>query len=137
MSITRGVWPVLLSLSLVTVAAGCAATAPRSVTAVEVWRVGDDGLTLKFSEAVEAELRANASFVLSRGKKPGTLIVRIPSNVEWEPAGSDTRVKYEVAFETADSKHLRVKKGSCLESSLSQCAQEIVREAELVAATTR
>ena len=55
--------------------------ASSKLTLVEVWCVGDDGLTLHLRDAVESKFKSSSDYVLSNGKKPGTLIVTIPTNV--------------------------------------------------------
>jgi hypothetical protein len=50
-------------------------------TPVEVWSGGDDGLTQRLKASIEKEFESSPDFQMSEGKKPGTLIVTIPSNV--------------------------------------------------------
>jgi hypothetical protein len=98
-------------------------------TPVEVWRVGDDGLTMKFSDAVETEFKASPAFVLSSGKKPGTLIVTIPTNVAWKRIGKRTQIRYAIEFKSINEKKLGSNAGICWENSLQNCAAQVVRAA--------
>jgi hypothetical protein len=59
---------------------------------VEVWRGGDDGLTLTLADAFENAFTASPYFILSSGRKKGTLVVRIPTHVGWRQIGKRTRV---------------------------------------------
>lgn len=114
------------------VAASCAGTLPHesNPTPVEVWRSGDDGLTVRFAEAVEAAFQASPLFSKSSGKQPGTLMVTISSNVGWQPVGDRVRVSFKVAFTDAAGRHLGTNAGSCWEDELSRCANEVVGRAE-------
>jgi hypothetical protein len=56
---------------------------PAKPTPVEVWTGGDDGLTQGLRFAIENKFKSSSDFVLSLGKKAGTLIVTIPMHVAW------------------------------------------------------
>lgn len=99
---------------------------------VEVWRGGDDGLTSRFADALEDAFRGSSAFVLSVGKKPGTLTVTIPSNVGWKQIGSRTEVHYLVTFTGTSSQVLGASKGACWEDQLSKCAGHVLKDAEVV-----
>ena len=113
-------------------AASCAGTPPHASnpTPVEIWRSGDDGLTVRFEEAVDAAFEASPLFSKSSGKQTGTLIVTIPSNVDWEPIGERVRVSFKVAFTDTAGRNLGTNAGSCWEDELSTCANEVVGRAE-------
>ena len=49
---------------------------------VDLWSVGDDGLSQRLREAVENAFKSSPDFALSSGEKPGTLVVTIPTNVD-------------------------------------------------------
>jgi len=98
-------------------------------TPVEVWRTGDDGLTLKISEAVETAFRASPAFILSSGRKSGTLIVTLPTNVDWKRVGKRTQVQYSVQFTSIHEEKLGSKAGVCWENSPQDCAAQIVKAA--------
>jgi hypothetical protein len=109
------------------------ASADQQITPVEIWCVGDDGLTLRLRDTVEHVLRSSSSFRLSSEKKPGTLLVTIPTNVGWKQLGKKTRVLYEVTFSTVDGKNLGEKKGSCWSDHLEGCAASILQSAKSAA----
>jgi len=102
-------------------------------TLVEVWTGGDDGLTLGLREALEHALESSPAFTCSYGKKPGTLMVRIPSNVGWQKVGKRTKVLYTVEFKTIDDRMISTGTGSCWKDALAMCADRIVRDAKIVA----
>jgi hypothetical protein len=117
----------ILAVSL----AGCViATASVRPTLVEVWRGGDDALTQKLTEALESAFQSSPNFTLSSGKKPGTLVVTIPTHVGWKQIGRRTQVSYKVEFASADNQKIGAGKGSCWDDTLAKCVSKIVRDAE-------
>lgn len=108
-------------------------SASPKVTPVEVWCGGDDGLTTKLRDGLENSFKLSSAFRLSWGKKPGTLIVTIPSNVEWKLVDGRTQVLYTVEFTSVDNRHLGSRAGTCWDDTLSECANEIVKAAKSAA----
>ncbi len=112
--------------------AGCVASVgPRALNAavspVEVWTGGDDGLTQRLADAVEDELRRSIRFSYGEaGAVPGALKVIIPTHVHLRDVGDQTRVTYRLELER-DGQRRRAKGGSCRESELKRCAQQVVR----------
>jgi len=102
---------------------------PQNDVLVEVWRGGDDGLTRRLTDTAERAFKSSSRFVSSYGKKPGTLVVTIPTNVRWEKKSGRLKVIYKVTFDSADDKRLGARSGSCWETSLEKCAGQIVSEA--------
>lgn len=100
---------------------------------VELRYLGDFGGTLRFSNAVEEALRASPAFRISSGEKPGTLIVRIPVNVEWTELPDRDLLTYRVEFQTATGKSLGSTTGMCWNDGLSVCAEFVVKQAEIAA----
>jgi len=82
-------------------------------TLVEFWHVGDDGLSQRLAERVESEFDRSPNFAIGSGKKPGTLVVTIPTNVEWKLVGKRTQVFYNIEFATADDETISKSSGSC------------------------
>jgi hypothetical protein len=72
-------------------------------TLVEVWLGGDDGLTQRLGGAIERAFDKSRDFTPSSGKRPGTLIVKVPKNVDWTEFGNRTQVRFTIDFETADA----------------------------------
>jgi len=118
------------SLSVVACAVSPSSAKP---TPVEVWRGGDDGLTSRFADAIETAFRTSSDFMLSSGKKPGTLVVTIPTNVSWKKIGNRTQVLYTVTFTPAASQQLGASMGSCWDDALSECAGHVFRDAQIAA----
>ena len=104
---------------------------------VEVWSGGDDGLTLRLRDAVENAFKASSAFALSSGKRPGTLIVTIPTNVIWKQVGTRTQVLYAVEFTSINSQPLGTGAGSCWDDALAKCATKIVKQANRAAHQVR
>ena len=116
------------------IAAGVVAeAAPVKATLVEVWVGGDDGLTQRLRDAVEHAFQSSPRFVLSSGKKTGTLVVTIPTNVRWKQSGRRTQVFYNVDFASTERKNLGASKGSCWDDEFATCAAHIVGAAEIAA----
>jgi len=96
---------------------------------VEVWGGGDDALTVRLRDALEDAFRSSADFHLSGGKKPGTLVITLPSNVGWKTVAGRTQVLYTAEF-TSDGQKLGGSKGSCWGDALAKCAAQIVKDAK-------
>jgi hypothetical protein len=102
-------------------------------TPFEIWRGGDDGLTIRFTEALEAALLASPTFVARTGRKPGTLIVTIPSNVAWKKIGKRRRITYQVTYSDTADRVLDEASGQCWEDELEQCVAPLVKRAAAAA----
>ena len=125
---------VIIAVSLLVVWESASAQAPP--TLVEVWCVGDDGLTHGLRDALENAFKSSSDFQLSSGKKPGTLVVTIPTNVvrkRAKQADKRTKVLYGVEFASADDKTISKSTGSCWDDALTKCATEIAKDAKVVA----
>ncbi|MEP6740987.1 MAG: hypothetical protein ABJB61_00705, partial [bacterium] len=106
-------------------------------TPVEVWCGADDGLTQGVRDALETAFASTPDFVLSSGKRTGTLLVTIPTHVRWKEIGERTQVFYIVEFTSADDKKLRTHKGSCWNDDFAKCANQIVARARIAARKVR
>ena len=102
-------------------------------TLVEFWHTGDDGLSQKLADQVERAFERSSDFSLSTGRPSGTLIVRIPTNVDWKQVGNRTRVLYHVEFASADNKIVSKRKGECWDDNVRECADQILKAARTVA----
>lgn len=107
-----------------------ASTKPRPV---EFWHVGDDVLSERLADQTESFFKRSPNFTLSSGRKPGTLIVTISRNVEWQKVGKRDRVHYTVEFSSTDGQKLGVRTGSCWDDNLATCAAQIVKDAKVAA----
>jgi len=122
---------VIIAVSLLLACGVASAQTPR--TLVEVWKGGDDGLTNRLADALKDAFKSSSDFQLSNGKKTGTLVVTIPSNVEWRQVGKRTKVLYTVDFASIENHPLGTSKGSCWDDVLTKCADKIVKDATAVA----
>ena len=90
--------------------------------------------TLKASSSLsKTHSSAHRIFALSSGGKAGTLVVTIPTNVDWRQVGKRTQVLYTVEFSSTEGRNLGVRKGSCWEDELEKCAAQIVQDAKKAA----
>jgi hypothetical protein len=100
---------------------------------VEFWHTGDDGLSQKLAYEVERTLERSADFTMRNERSPDTLVVRIPTNVDWSKEGQRTKVLYTVEFSSGDNRKISDYKGSCWEDNMPRCAAQIVKEAKIAA----
>ena len=121
---------LLVVLGIALTSACTTAARPTVPRPFELWRGGDDGLTLRFADALETALGASPLFVGSRGKQPRTLIVTIPNHLDWEDHGDRTRVACTVRFPDRLDKPVGDVRGSCWEDELHDCVAQVVRAAE-------
>ena len=108
------------------------AASPKT-TPVEFWHVGDDVLSERLADQTESLFKRSPNFTLSSGRKPGTLIVTIPRNVEWQRVGKRDRVHYTVEFSSIGGQKLGIRTGSCWDDNLVTCATQIVKDAKAAA----
>lgn len=121
---------LLSVLGLVLISTVVLYASPAAPTPVEVWTVGDDGLTQRLRDAVETKFKSSSDFALSIGKKEGTLIVTIPTNVSWTKEGTRTRLRYTVELSSIDDVGIGKSSGSCWDDNLAECASQIYRGAQ-------
>jgi hypothetical protein len=107
--------------------------APARPTPVEVWTGGDDGLTQRLRDQIENKFKSSSDFVLSSGKKPGSLIVTIPTHVAWIEKGARTHVRYKVEFSSSDDTAIGKSSGSCWDDNLADCSAQIYSGAQKAA----
>ncbi|MCX6624521.1 MAG: hypothetical protein NTY38_26370 [Acidobacteria bacterium] len=105
---------------------------PRG-TPVEVWVGGDDGLTQRLGVALESAFDKSHDFTPSHGKRPGTLIVSVPTNVDWKEFGNRTQVRFTIDFKTADDVSIGRSEGRCWEDAIAKCAAQVLRDAKRAA----
>jgi hypothetical protein len=100
----------------------------RESIPIEIWRGGDDGATIKFSEAIKAALAASHEFVLSHGNKPGTIFVTIPTNVRWRQVGEREEISYVIELMQKSPRRTERFSGSCWLDELVVCADQILKK---------
>jgi hypothetical protein len=123
----------VMAASMVT-AAWVMGAASAKPTLVEFWHVGDDALSEKLADRIEAAFNRSPDFTLSSGRKSGTLVVRIPTNVVWKRQISKRgRALYTVEFSSTDGRNLGVRTGSCWDDALEKCAAQIINYAKIAA----
>jgi hypothetical protein len=108
----------------------------RSQTIIELWRTGDDGVTLRFADGFEADLQS-AGFVLAPGgqaRTANTLVVEIPTNLDFEPIGRRHRVRFRLEFAAPSGQAMGKSRGSCWEDELALCIKRAVAQTKTAAA---
>jgi hypothetical protein len=104
--------------------AGSDGTEP--LTRIELWCVGDDGLTQRFRDALERAIKNNNEFTLAFGHEPRsstTMVVTIEDHLSWRPVRTRAEVSYKIKFEDSKGKKLGNSAGSCWEDKLSICVE--------------
>jgi hypothetical protein len=136
MSSLRMQLPAILVASLIMVTCACNSPSgkPRPV---EVWRGGDEELTGRLKNTLESAFESSPDFVLSRGKKPGTLMVMIPTHVRSQQVGGRTQVLYTAEFAATDDQRIGASTGSCWDDALMTCASQIIKDAKVAARKLR
>jgi hypothetical protein len=119
---------VLLFSSAALLACSQSPTSNTSIP-IEVWRGGDDGFTSRFADALELAFGKDRGFALSSGKQQGTLIVTIPTNVEWTTVAGHTEVVFLVEFTTVTNESLGNSRGKCSADRLEVCAALVIKDA--------
>ena len=107
---------------------GCAATIPVSAN---VYKGGDDGLTNRLHDLVKQKV-AQPGALRTRSTLQPDLAIYIVGHVNWEERGDDVEVIYQVRFTSSrkNNEAIAPTRGSCFESNLEACAQQIVRAAQ-------
>jgi hypothetical protein len=134
-AVTASVW----CLGVATPSRICLA-ADSAPVRIEFWRTGDDRLTIRFAEALQQALRESGSFTLVPRDEPrasGTVVLTIEENLYWTRTEQGTTASYRIAFRGSANQPLGSSVGSCLESDLSACAAQAVKDAKLAAANLR
>jgi hypothetical protein len=110
---------------------------PPARRVIDLWVVGDDGLTLRLRDALEEAFQAAPDFTLKGESDPQTLVVTIPKNVDWRKESGRTRVLFSVNFTSVDNRRLGSLRGSCWEDELATCAAQIIKNARAAAKKIR
>ena len=106
-------------------------------TLVEFWHVRDDVLSERLADQVESAFQRSPDFTMSSGKKPGTLVVRVPTNIDWRRRRAALGCTTQVNFTLIDNQRIGSSQGSCWETALAECAAQIVRRASIAARKIR
>ena len=100
---------------------------------LQFWHRGDDALSQKLAKEIYVALSHESAFVPSVGKQPRSLLVELPANVGTKKAGKRSKVTYTINYSNADNQRISSHDGSCLETQLSVCAEQIVKGARIAA----
>lgn len=108
---------------------GCAPADPQPPVAVEIRRGGDDGLTVRFADALETGVRGSRIFRASGPGRPARLVFEIPRSLGWTEIGSRVQVHFQVDFKSGDSRVLGTSRGTCWETNLNVCVARVLNDA--------
>jgi hypothetical protein len=115
----------------------CAEDTATGRIPVQVWRGGDDGLTLRLDDAIEDAFKASSDFVLSSTSGTNAMKVVIPTNVPARRVGSHLEAHFHVEFKSIDDEVLGVSDGTCWDDALAVCADQILKDAKIVVRTIK
>ena len=103
---------------------------------VDIRHGGDDGLTLRFADALKAAFHDAELLTLIGERKFGTWVVTIPTHAGWTGIGDRIRMSYRVELTETGSRRVTEKSGLCWDDDLVGCAKRLAEEIEN-AATSR
>jgi hypothetical protein len=103
-------------------------------TPVAVLCNGDDGLTARLCDAVKQIFNKSPDLTQDIANRPRVLRVVIPTNVKWKKVDGRLKVFYSIELSLSDKQNLGVSDGSCWDSRLNDCAQQILVETRNVVA---
>ncbi|MGI8841590.1 MAG: hypothetical protein ACR2F8_12540 [Caulobacteraceae bacterium] len=95
-------------------------------TPVEFWHVGDDGLSERLADAIEAAIAASPDFELSPSGA-GIIKIEIPTNVSWKKVGNRERVDFQIQT-TRRGQSTISDVGECPEDNLQLCAKTVLKK---------
>jgi len=99
-------------------------------TPVEVYRGGDDGLTVRFCDAVEVAVKGSVVFSAVTVHTPEAMRLTIETNLRPLESGDDPKSSYVTILETADGAPIGAFRGNCRPSEFRRCATRVVEKAE-------
>lgn len=117
----------VLAALLVASYAFTGSTDAEPLTRIELWCVGDDGLTQRFRGALERAIEKGCEFILAFGNEPrssNTIVVTIENHLRWRTIGIRKEVSYKIKFADSKGKMLGNSTGSCWEDNLSTCVNK-------------
>lgn len=100
---------------------------------VEIRFLGDDGLSMRLTQAVIKSINATPSLTYSNEGRGGTVVAQTSDHVGWKRIGGRTQANYDVKFRVIGGGDLGRSVGSCWEDEIAKCAAQI--SADLVKAT--
>ena len=99
---------------------------------VEIRRTGDDGLTVRFADALEAGIRGSDAFAIANANGPQHIVFQIPGHLEWRSLGDRTRISFNVEFRRNNHHLLGRSRGSCWDTELDVCVARVLRDARSI-----
>lgn len=96
---------------------------------VELRSVGDDGLSVRFRDALEAAVRDDHRFTLALADESSADIVAfIPTNLTWKQIGARVKASYSLQLDSPSGAKLGISTGSCWEDDLRSCVGRAMRD---------
>ena len=105
------------------------AFAVSKVISVELNYSGIDGLTKSLEESLRAKISHSREFVINSGQR-SELQLLITEDVRLKKIANHNQVSYKVNF-ISRQKITSVSTGSCWQEQISECAEQILRDAKI------
>ncbi len=123
MRVRDGVLPIVV-FTLAACVTNISAAAPIPI---EVWRVGDDGLTVRLADALQNEVERNKQFVRATALDPQRIVIKINRNVAWASDGDRDSLQYDISVLKNDIVIADDIRGECLVDRLASCSKVVMR----------
>ena len=103
---------------------------PNERVSVAIRLVGDDGLSLKFGEALDRAVARDDILRNSKDDVSAQLSIESDENVRWDELSGRVVIIYTIFFGSGRSDPIA---GVCWENDIAKCARDIVRLARIKA----
>src|SRR4051812_14854910 len=112
---------IAVMIPFVTSCATSVQAAEEDSISVEIWREGDDGMTVRLTDALERQFSRLPKYRLGKSDDPNRLVIDIDQGEK----GLHGMMKFHVTYREGDTKDLKTSDFSC--KRLSRCVEDIVR----------
>jgi hypothetical protein len=116
-----------MSVALVASAHGTAHSAQRLRTQLHV--IGDDGLTVRFADALRAAIAASPKFAPAVSGSPYDIRLLLAGNLYWQDTSQGLNFNVVVVVTSNEGRYLGVSTGACWEAHMQDCAQKVLSDA--------
>ena len=120
----------IIALPCILLVACVSAPATDTPIPVDFWRVGDDGLTQRFAEALQQRLRASGRYRLITAGEHAEIVITITDHARPVTFGGVDYFRYDVTFGRDADTIFGRSAGRCMRRQMSDCARRIVAELE-------
>ena len=116
-----------MSVALVASAHGTDHSSQQLRTQLHV--IGDDGLTLRFADALRAAIAASPKFAPAVTGSPYDIRLLLAGNLYWQDTPRGLNFNVVVVVTSSGGRYLGVSTGACWEAHMQDCAQAVLSDA--------